>query len=208
MLVRCYNKKYQEKFPTYKGCYVCERWLTLSNFIEDLPKIEGYKEWLKNSKICLDKDIKSGGNNKCYCLENCIFATQSANSIQAHKTQDFTYLHNRIGEKHPNYGKLGKDNSCSIMIAKMNGDMKIIDIFCGSQEASRFTGINQANINACCRFHQIGCDREKWFEFRKDNPRYKVGKKGQEKFVWKYLSDIEDNKIKEYIIDCKQFRIE
>ena len=32
MLQRCYSKSYQEKHPSYKGCSVCEEWLTFSNF--------------------------------------------------------------------------------------------------------------------------------------------------------------------------------
>ena len=32
MLERCYSEKFQEKNPTYRGCSVCEEWLTFSNF--------------------------------------------------------------------------------------------------------------------------------------------------------------------------------
>lgn len=37
-LERCYSDTYQKKYPTYKGCYVCDRWLLLSNFVEDIVK--------------------------------------------------------------------------------------------------------------------------------------------------------------------------
>ena len=40
MLLRC-TKKYQEKHPTYKGVAICERWIRLSNFIEDIKKMKG-----------------------------------------------------------------------------------------------------------------------------------------------------------------------
>lgn len=32
MLTRCYSSKCHEKQPTYKGCSVCDEWLTFSNF--------------------------------------------------------------------------------------------------------------------------------------------------------------------------------
>ena len=32
MLQRCYDKKYQEKRPTYKDYEVCEKWLNFQNF--------------------------------------------------------------------------------------------------------------------------------------------------------------------------------
>ena len=80
MLKRCYSKEYQEKHPTYKDCYVCKRWLILSNFVEDLSKIDGYELWLNNpnKRICLDKDIKKE-NNKCYNIENCMFIENKEN---------------------------------------------------------------------------------------------------------------------------------
>lgn len=84
MIQRCYSPLYLQKHPTYKNCKVCERWLTYSNFIEDLPKIEGYQDWLiyinqHHSKrttktVVLDKDIKSAGE-KIYSLETCKFMT-------------------------------------------------------------------------------------------------------------------------------------
>ena len=29
MINRCYSEKWHEKYPIYKDCYCCERWLTL-----------------------------------------------------------------------------------------------------------------------------------------------------------------------------------
>ena len=55
-LERCYSFKYQENNPTYKGCSVCEEWLTLSNFKEWYDKqyyVKGFQ---------LDKDIIKAGN--------------------------------------------------------------------------------------------------------------------------------------------------
>lgn len=77
MLLRCYNKKYQQKQPSYIGCKVCEEWLYYPNF----------KAWYCNNyyevdgeKMCLDKDILVKGN-KIYSPETCIFVTSKINHL-------------------------------------------------------------------------------------------------------------------------------
>lgn len=86
MFVRCYNKKYQEKEPSYKLCSVCERWHNFSNFLEDLPKIKNYKLWENNpnSGVSLDKDsiIK---DNKIYSLETCCFLLREDNVAEGNR---------------------------------------------------------------------------------------------------------------------------
>lgn len=73
MLRRCYEKKYQDKYPTYKECSVCDEWLTFSNFKKwfDENYVEGYQ---------LDKDLM----HKCakvYSPENCNFVPQYINTL-------------------------------------------------------------------------------------------------------------------------------
>ena len=46
MITRCYSKKYHEKEPTYKECYVCDKWLKLSGFVEEISKIPNYNKWV------------------------------------------------------------------------------------------------------------------------------------------------------------------
>ena len=92
MLRRCYSKEFLKKRPTYSNCYVCERWLKLSNFVNDISKINNYEHWIKNKNYQLDKDIKSNGINKCYCLEECQFISQEENTKQAVKTRNNNYL--------------------------------------------------------------------------------------------------------------------
>lgn len=73
MLQRCYSKEYQEKYPSYKGCSVCDEWLIFSNF----------KAWMINQDWKgkqLDKDIKFTGN-KIYSPDKCIFVSQEINSL-------------------------------------------------------------------------------------------------------------------------------
>ena len=71
MLGRCYSKSYQEKHPSYKGCSVCEEWLTYSNF----------KAWMEQQDWegkQLDKDLLVY-NNKVYSPETCVFIAHSIN---------------------------------------------------------------------------------------------------------------------------------
>ena len=81
MLHRCYSESSLRDRPSYEDAQVCSRWLVYSNFLEDLPLIEGYDYWINNpnKKIALDKDIK-GKNSKIYSLENCCFIDIGENS--------------------------------------------------------------------------------------------------------------------------------
>lgn len=81
MLRRCYSDKYHKKRPKYIGCTVCDKWIKLSGFAEDLPYIEGYEMWLNGYKnrVALDKDTIICGN-KVYSKERCRFLSASDNS--------------------------------------------------------------------------------------------------------------------------------
>lgn len=81
MIKRCYYAKFHEEYPSYKDCEVCQRWHRLSNFVEDVCKIEGYELWVNNRCYCLDKDIK--GNGKLYSLDTCCFISKSDNSRES-----------------------------------------------------------------------------------------------------------------------------
>ena len=77
MLTRCYNPKYHEKEPSYKGCKV-------ENY---LLNFQHMGEWIENNYyeipgevMCLDKDILCKGN-KVYSRETCIFVPQRINSL-------------------------------------------------------------------------------------------------------------------------------
>ena len=73
MLQRCYDKSYQEKQPSYKGCSVCEEWLTFSNF----------KSWMEQQDWegkALDKDLLVY-KNRVYSPETCVFIAPSINSF-------------------------------------------------------------------------------------------------------------------------------
>ena len=73
MLERCYDSKYQTKYPTYIGCTVTEEWLTFSNFRNWMM----LQDW---EGKCLDKDTLAQGN-KIYSPETCIFVTNAINLL-------------------------------------------------------------------------------------------------------------------------------
>lgn len=71
MLARCYSDKVQSKSPTYKGCTVCDEWLTFSNF----------RAWMIKQDYRgkeLDKDLLFKGN-KVYSPETCVFVSRMVN---------------------------------------------------------------------------------------------------------------------------------
>ncbi|UUV46298.1 hypothetical protein [Bacillus phage vB_BanS-Thrax2] len=77
MLRRCYDKKLQEKQPTYKDCKVVNEWHNFQNFAQwyndNYYKIEG-------KQMQLDKDILIKGN-KTYSPETCVFVPKNINVL-------------------------------------------------------------------------------------------------------------------------------
>lgn len=77
MLCRCYSAKFQEKYPTYKNCYVSDEWLYYPNF----------KKWydtnyyeIDNKTSEIDKDVLVKGN-KIYSADTCIFVPKFINTL-------------------------------------------------------------------------------------------------------------------------------
>lgn len=73
MFQRCYNKRHQKIYPSYKGCTVDEIW---HNF-------QVFAEWFTDNYIegfVLDKDILVKGN-KIYSPETCCFVPQEINQM-------------------------------------------------------------------------------------------------------------------------------
>ena len=77
MLKRCYDHKFHEKEPTYKGCSVCEEWHNFQVFAEWY-----YSHFyeLENEIMNLDKDILCKGN-KIYSPDTCIYVPQRINKL-------------------------------------------------------------------------------------------------------------------------------
>lgn len=82
MLKRCYDENYESGYHG-RGYTVCKRWLCFEHFLEDLPKIPNFSEWLDGfdktkTQFNLDKDLLVEGN-KVYCLECCSFVPEGVN---------------------------------------------------------------------------------------------------------------------------------
>jgi hypothetical protein len=82
MTKRCYCEA-DHKGYFGKGVTVCDRWLCFANFLDDIPKLSGFSDWLLGQtegavKYNLDKDTLCEGN-KVYCPEKCCFITDSLN---------------------------------------------------------------------------------------------------------------------------------
>ena len=77
MLQRCYDPKYQEREPTYKGCQVEDYLLNFQHISKWIN--ENYYE-IPGEKIYLDKDILHKGN-KVYSRDTCIFVPQRINNL-------------------------------------------------------------------------------------------------------------------------------
>ncbi len=75
MIHRCYNEKFHERQPQYRGCTVCEEWLNYRNF----------KVWYDQNKIPgmsldLDKDILFKGNKE-YSPATVAFVPHEINTL-------------------------------------------------------------------------------------------------------------------------------
>lgn len=74
ILTRCYDEKYYEKEPSYKGCKICEEWLNFQNF----AKWYNDNTWC-DEKLYVDKDILVHGN-KIYSPNTCTLVTREINN--------------------------------------------------------------------------------------------------------------------------------
>ena len=77
MLKRCYDPKFHEKKPTYKGCRVEDYLLNFQHMGKWID--ENYYE-VPGERMHLDKDILCKGN-KLYSRETCIFVPQRINLL-------------------------------------------------------------------------------------------------------------------------------
>lgn len=72
---RCYSEKYQNKFPKYKDCTVCEEWHNFQNFAEWYTRQVGY-----DYGYDLDKDLLVMGN-RVYSPKTCVIIPKEINNF-------------------------------------------------------------------------------------------------------------------------------
>lgn len=87
MLRRCYDSKYQELYPTYADCTVCEDWLKFSKFKEWFDA--NYPQHLEEQGVILqlDKDLL-GKDSKIYSPDTCVFLPSCVNSFIINKEKN------------------------------------------------------------------------------------------------------------------------
>lgn len=79
MIERCYSERELIEYPQYKGCMVCEDWLTFSKF----------RAWMENQKWegkHLDKDLL--GDGKIYSPDTCCFLEPRTNVFLTDRRND------------------------------------------------------------------------------------------------------------------------
>lgn len=86
MIMRCYHKPFQNKNPSYIGCFVSENWKTFSNF----------RSWFiehsnMDTSLLVDKDLLSVGN-KVYCESKCLLVSSMVNMFISGNGNDGEYL--------------------------------------------------------------------------------------------------------------------
>jgi hypothetical protein len=97
MLKRCYSENSLTTNPTYKGCSVCDEWLTFSNF----------RRWMETQDWegkALDKDLLVY-QNKVYSPETCCFISSKLNT--------FLVKSDKIRGDYPLGVSLHSDNRCN-----------------------------------------------------------------------------------------------
>ena len=119
---RCYDPKYHEKRPTYKGCRVCKEWNNYQAFAK--WNDENYYE-VENEIMNLDKDILCKGN-KVYSPDTCIYVPQRINVL-------FIKSNNKRGEYPIGVSKHG--NKFRAMLNKGNGKQIILGSYDTPEEA-------------------------------------------------------------------------
>lgn len=159
MLRRCYSKKYQERKPTYTGCTVCERWLTLSNFAEDIKGLPNYDLYVKGTHTFLDKDIRVPGN-KIYSPDTCMFVTPSESSKDVYRRNGIKIVasmhtkeaHRKRFSNKESYFKMAKTQSRPVKAVKTATGEE--SIFLSQKEASEILGVSETDISACVKGRQ------------------------------------------------------
>lgn len=142
LLRRCYSENSLGHRPSYRGVEVCERWLCFANFLEDLPLIEGYENWLNSDQYHIDKDIKD--DSTIYSLETCKFLHGSLNAKERMLRKD-----------NPNPEK---------QVIGVNIENGEATLYHGMRVAQRAVGAkNHNSISRCCRGRSKYAHGHYWF---------------------------------------------
>ena len=134
MLIRCYDEKYQERKPTYKGCHVCPEWIYFMNF----RKWMMVQDWEGKA---LDKDLIAV-DNKVYSANTCVFVDRMTNS--------FTNDNGRSRGEYPIGTHFNKGHGKFTALCSNPFSKKREHLGC-------FTCPNQAHLTWKARKHELAC---------------------------------------------------
>lgn len=155
MLMRCYDKGYQDRNPSYVGTVVDDRWHCFANFIEDAKFLDGYEHIInKNEDYVLDKDIKSK-DIKVYSKDTCIFIPRSLNSSESRL---------RNGNAHRN-----------IPVNATNKKTGEILFFNSLREGCKQLQINEGHACECCKGKRKSAGGYVWsYTYDKEEESYEI----------------------------------
>jgi hypothetical protein len=133
MINKCYNPEYN-KYPQYGalGVTVDPRWHCFANFIEDLPYIDGYDDYIKSNekfKFHLDKDIKQQHlpiNKRVYSKDTCTFIRGDINSRYTERRKSSSKVKDQSSYKGVYKTSNGKFQ-CSINVNRMKFFLGVFD---------------------------------------------------------------------------------
>ena len=75
----------------------------------------------------------------------------------------------------------GENNSRAKCVVQYDKQGNIIKIWDYAKQVTEELNINQSHIVACCKFWEIGCNKEEWFKTHKNYPYKSCGG-----YIWKY----------------------
>lgn len=116
ILQRCYDEKSRDKYKTYKGCTVEERWKCFEFFEKDYEELVKENNFPENIVLYLDKDIISKGN-KVYSKENCVIVDNRINCL-------FTYKQNNSKKLPTGVYQQGRNGKYSVKMHIMRNDFR------------------------------------------------------------------------------------
>lgn len=149
MLTRCYNPKYHEKEPLYKGCIVSKEWLNFQNF--SYWYMDNYYE-IEGQRMCLDKDILNKGN-KIYSDKTCVFVSNNINLLFTKRDEHRGNL--PIGTYYNKANKKFK-SQCSVYNFKKNkNEKKYLGLYNTPEEAFEvYKQFKEQNIKEVAEYYR------------------------------------------------------
>lgn len=94
MISNCYNPKDEVFQKATDRAIVSNRWLVLSNFIEDAKELDGWLWFIRHENVVLEKDYY--GVNNIYCKETSVFIPKEHSELYHKKSKPIIVKHKDI----------------------------------------------------------------------------------------------------------------